>query len=132
MLPHALSSLLVFNHGFIQNRSGFFCFCFMRHKYYLMPLNFRRYLFSVNNFFIDEKPTQWNFNTKVKVFHESISCFTKGPWNCILWNTLKEKFNSVSLPLYLSCVLQQLGDIFINPTTHWKRIYIYFVHTMEL
>ena len=52
-----------------------------------------------HNFFIDEKRTQWNLNIKVKAFHDSISCFMKCPWNCILWNALKEKFRSVSLPL---------------------------------
>ena len=50
-----------------------FCFCFMCNKYYLMLLSFRRYLFSVNAIcLIDEKHTQWNMDTKVKVFHESI------------------------------------------------------------
>ena len=38
-------------------------------------------------------------DTKAKVFHESISCFMKCPWNCISWNALKEIFHSVSLPL---------------------------------
>ena len=103
MLPHALLSLLVFEHGFIQIRFGifeFFCFCFMSHKYFLILLNFTRYLSSCkHNFFIDEKRTQWNLNTNVKLFHESISCFMKWPWNCISWNSLKEKFHSVSSPL---------------------------------
>ena len=40
-------------------------------------------------------------DTKVKVFHESISCFMKWSWNCISWNALKEKFYSVSFPLRL-------------------------------
>ena len=52
-----------------------------------------------HNFFIDEKHTQWMLDTKEKVFHESISCFMKWPWNCISWNALKEKFHSVSFPL---------------------------------
>ena len=74
---HALLSLLVFNHGFIQIHFGIFeifCFCFMISKYYLILWNFARYVYSVNaiSFFIDEKRTQ-NLNTKVKVFHESIS-----------------------------------------------------------
>ena len=57
-----------------------------------MLLNFKRYLFSIITiFFIDEKGTQWNLDTKVKVFHESISCFMKCPWKWkILWNTQKE------------------------------------------
>ena len=41
-------------------------------------------------------------DTKVKVFHESNSCFMKWPWNCISWNALKEKFHSVSFPLEIS------------------------------
>ena len=40
-------------------------------------------------------------DTKVKVFHESISRFMKWPWNCISWNALKEKFHSVSFPLQM-------------------------------
>ena len=38
-------------------------------------------------------------DTKVEVFHESILCFMKWPWNCISWNALKEKFHSLSFPL---------------------------------
>ena len=57
-----------------------FYFCFMSKKYFLILLNFTRYLSSCkHNFCIDEKCTQWNLNTKVKVFHESISCFMKCP-----------------------------------------------------
>ena len=44
---------------------------------------------------------QWNFDTKVKVFHESISCFIKCPWNCTSWNAPKEKFHSAPLPLQM-------------------------------
>ena len=62
MIAHALLSLLVFKHGFIQISFGildFFCFCFMSNKYYLILLTFTRYLFSVKTiFFIDEKRTQ--------------------------------------------------------------------------
>ena len=62
-------------------------------------LNFTKYLFFVNTiFFIDEKHTQWMLDTKIKLFHESISCFPKWPWNCISWNALKEKLHSVSFP----------------------------------
>ena len=69
-----------------------FFLCFLSNKYYIMLLNFKRYLFSIITiFFIDEKGTQWNLDTKVKVFHESISCFMKCPWKWkILWNTQKE------------------------------------------
>ena len=51
-----------------------------------------------HNFFIDEKHAQWMLDTKVKVFHDSASCFMKWPWNCISWNALKEKFHSVYFP----------------------------------
>ena len=62
MLAHALLSLLVFNHGFIQISSGIFeifCFCAMISKYYLTLCIFARYVYSVNavSFFIDEKRT---------------------------------------------------------------------------
>ena len=41
-----------------------------------------------DNFCIDEKHTQWHWDTDVKEFHESISWFIKCPWNCtheMLW-----------------------------------------------
>ena len=113
MFVHALSLLLVFTMVSFREALvflNFFCFCFMSNKYYWMPLNFRRFLFSVNKIlFIDDKRKQWNLNTQVKVFHESISCFMKYPRNCISWNCLKEKFHSVSLPLwsYISRDLSQ-------------------------
>ena len=56
-------------------------------------------------------------DTKVKVFHESISCFMKWPWNCISWNALKEKFHSVSFPLQ-----KEIKDLTIevfNLSTHF-------------
>ena len=56
-------------------------------------------IFSLWTHFINEKHAQWNLDIKVKVFHESISCFMKCPWNCISWNDLKEKFQSISSPL---------------------------------
>ena len=88
-------SFLFFNHGFIPisfSLFEFFCFCFMSNKSRLMLLNSRRYPFSLNTiFFINEKHTQWNLDTKVKVFHESILCFMKCVWSCIPWNVLKEK-----------------------------------------
>ena len=40
-------------------------------------------------------------DTQVKVFHESILCFMKWPWNCMSWNAMKEKFHSVSFPLQI-------------------------------
>ena len=51
--------------------------------------------FYKHNFFVDKKHMQWNLDTKVKVFHESILCFIKCIWNCISENprnTLKENF----------------------------------------
>ena len=47
MLAHALLSLLVFKHGFIQIRfviSEMFCFCFMSNKCYVILLNFTFFL----------------------------------------------------------------------------------------
>ena len=77
-------------------------------------LNFLLNIFSIkfytisflckHNFFIDEKHTQWTLNTKVKLFHESNSCFMKLPWNCISWNALKEKFHGVSFPFEVSSI----------------------------
>ena len=52
MLAHALLSLLVFNHVFIQIRFGIFgifCFCFMISKYYLILWNFASNVYSVND-----------------------------------------------------------------------------------
>ena len=48
---------------------------------------------------------QWILGTKIKVFHEIISCSMKSPWNCISWNALEERFHSVSFPLqfFLNC-----------------------------
>ena len=87
-------------------------------RYVLVFLNFLHDIFSIkfytisflwkHNFFIDEKHTQWMLDTKVKVFHESILCFMKWPWNCISWNALKEKFHSVSFPLYIHFFFDKL------------------------
>ena len=66
---------------------------------YLFSENFSRYLFTI--FLLMRNITRWMLDTEVKVFHESISYFMKWPWNCISWNTLKEKFHSVSFPLGL-------------------------------
>ena len=94
-------SQYVFNHCFIQIRFGVFksfCFSFMRNKYYLTLLILE------DSFFLWIQGLNWwetyamNLDTKVKVFHKSISCFMKCPWNCASWNALKEKFHSVSLP----------------------------------
>ena len=102
MLAHVLLSLLVFEHGFIQIRFGSFEF------FYTISflLNFRRYPFSeiflrylLQIFLLTRNITRWMLDTEVKVFHESISYFMKWPWNCISWNSLKEKFHSVSFPL---------------------------------
>ena len=74
-----------------------------------MPWNFPFFVNTI--FFIDEKNTQWNLDTKVKVRHESFSYFMKYPWNCISCNALKEKFHSVSLPLDLT--------LFSYPSNSW-------------
>ena len=42
---------------------------------------------------------KWNLDTKVKVFHESISCFMKCSWNWYIMKCSERKFHSVSLPL---------------------------------
>ena len=84
MLAHALLSLLVFKHGFIQIRFGIFELLVFA-LWVINTIIFNKYyaIFSLQTqFFIDGKRTQWNLNT-VEVFHESI---------------LKEKFHSVSLP----------------------------------
>ena len=72
MLPHALLSLLVFKHSFIQIYFGifdFFCFCFVSNKYYLILLNFTSYLFSV------KKKIYWleTYIMKLKCLGKSVS-----------------------------------------------------------
>ena len=55
MLAHPLLPLLVFEHGLIQIRFGnfeFFCFCCMSNKCFLILLNFKQCLFSVNTIFL--------------------------------------------------------------------------------
>ena len=75
-----------------------FLFLLLSNKYYsskLTLLDFRCQKISFLcklNFCIDEKHTQWHWDTRVKVFHESLSRFMKCPWNCVSWNALKEKF----------------------------------------
>ena len=105
MLSHALLSFLFFSHGFIQIRFGLFELWVTNIIYQnLMLLNFQCWetSFSVNIIFVnDEKHTQWNLDTKAKVFHERNSCFMKCRWNCISWNALKEK---------LHCVYFHLGN----------------------
>ena len=106
MLIHALLSFLLLIHGFILIRFGLFeflLFLFYEQEISkLLLLNFCCQNISFlckHNFFIDEKHMQWNLDTKVKLFHESMSYFMKCPWNCISWNGLKERFHGVSLPL---------------------------------
>ena len=98
MLAYVLLLLLVFENGFIQICFGIFEFFALS-----FLLNFTGYFFPENTiFFIDEKNTQWTVDTKAKVFHESISCFMRWPRNCISWNALKKKFQSVSFPWQIS------------------------------
>ena len=94
---------MLFKIGVLQNFSNFtgkhLCRCrFFLHD--IFSIKFYTISFLCKHiFYIGEKHTQWMLDTKVKVFHESISCFTKWPRNCISWNVLKEKFHSVSFPL---------------------------------
>ena len=109
MLTHALLSFLFFSRGFIQIRFDLcdFCFVFVLWVANIIHQNLMLLIFPCqkisflckHNFFNDEKQTQWNLDAKAKVFHDSISCFMKYPWNYISWNALKENFHSVSLPL---------------------------------
>ena len=100
-------SFLFFSRGFIQIHFGLFDFFVfvLSKKYHLSKLMLldsccqKTSFLCKDNFCIDEKRTQWHWDTKVKAFHESISWFMKCPWNCISWNALKEKFHSVSFPL---------------------------------
>ena len=82
---------------------GCFCCYFLSNKYYLMLLNLKRYLFSAITIFLSMRNVRnkiyiFKSNT-FRYFHQIISCFMKCPWNCALWNALREKFLSVSLPL---------------------------------
>ena len=89
-----------------------FGFYFMSKKYYLSKLMLlifhcqKIYSLCKHDFF-NEEHTQWDLDTKVKVFHKSISCFMKCPWNFISWNALKEQFHSVFLPLMNNMYSQQ-------------------------
>ena len=97
----------------------YFCFSWFSNmvsfKYVFVVLNFLHDIFSIkfytisslrsfhdifcNFFLLMRNITRGMLGTEVKVFHESISYFMKWPWNCISWNALKEKLDSVSLPL---------------------------------
>ena len=70
------------------------------------------------NFFIDEKRTQWMLGTKLKVFHKSISFFMKFPWNCISWNALKEKFHRVCFPLE-NIFFNEVSESFLAHCYNW-------------
>ena len=112
-----------FSHGFIQIRFGLFdLFCFVLRvtniiyqKLMLLYFHYQKTSFSINTIFVtDEKDTQWNLDTKAKVFHKISSCFMKCPWNCISWNALEEKFHSVSFPLnklkkYYGYIIEELA-----------------------
>ena len=81
---------------------SFFCFV-LSNQYYLSKSIYEDFhcqkisFLCKHNFCIDEKNAQWHWDTKVKVFHESISWFMKCPWNCISWNALKEIFQCILL-----------------------------------
>ena len=96
------------SHDFIQMRFGLFsfsCFYFMSNRYYpnfwmLLNLRYQKTSFLCKHNFLLMRTRAMKLDTKAKVFHESISCFMKCPWNCISWNALKEIFHSVSLPFH--------------------------------
>ena len=68
-------------------------------KFYTISFLWDLFTISFTIFLLMRNITRWMLDTEVKVFHESISYFMKWPWNCISWNSLKEKFHSVSFPL---------------------------------
>ena len=78
-LTQAFLWFLFFSHCFIQIRFAFI----LGSKYYLskwMVFDFRcQKTFCKHNFCYDEKHTQWHWDTKLKVFHESISWFINAP-----------------------------------------------------
>ena len=97
MLAHALLSLLVFEHVFIQIRYrifDFFWYCFMSNKYFLRLLNFTRYIFSVNNFLLMK-------NVRNECWVLSIS------WNYFMFHetTLKPYFMKCPERKILQCIL---------------------------
>ena len=105
-LTHAFLSFLLFSHRLIQKGFGLFDYFFfvLSNKYYLsklMLLDFRCQKISFlrkHNFCIDEKHTQWHWDTKVKVFHESISWFMNAPetvFHEMLWNKYFTVYPSV-------------------------------------
>ena len=96
-----------FQSWFHSERLGLFNFFVfvLSNKYYLSKSIYQDFrcqkisFLCKHNFCIDEKNAQWHWDTKIKMFHESISWSMKCPWNCISWNALKEKFHSASFPL---------------------------------
>ena len=134
------------SHGFIQMRFGLFsfsCFYFMSNRYYpnfwmLLNLRYQKTSFLCKHNFLLMRTRAMKLDTKAKVFHESISCFMKCPWNCISWNALKEIFHSVSLPLnYFHFIYSKIKShfwVYFKFTTKYflversgvpLRIYIY-------
>ena len=89
-------------------------------RYALVFLNFLHDIFSIKFYPVPFSANTvfywWEtwmlLDTKVKVFHESILCFTKWPWNCISWNLLKEKFQSVSFPLEIQFSINLIMNIY--------------------
>ena len=130
-LTHAFLSFLFFSHCFIQIRFGLFDFSVfvLSSKYYLSKLMLLDFCFQKmsfpckHNFCIEEKHTQWHWDTKAKAFHERISGFMKCPWNSISRNALKEKFHSVCFPYYLIIFFFS----FLTATTFFL-LHIFFYH----
>ena len=78
-----------------------------------MLLNFKDISFLCkHNLFIDGKHTQWNLDTNVKVFHESISYFMKCPWKCL------SKKSFTVYPCLKTWLLSFLFDVFLSAKDH--------------
>ena len=123
MLAHALLSLLVFEHDFIQVRFGIFecfCFCFLSNKYLLIQSNFTRY-FSVNTIFywwetyrsshpqvFCEKGVLGNFTKFIgkhlcqSLFFNKVACLRPQACNFIKKQALAQVFFSVNFVKFLS------------------------------
>ena len=88
MLTYALLSFLFFSHGFIQLILMIFIFCFFIFLFFVFVLTNVIYqsqcYFFINTIsYVDEKSTQWNLDTQVKIFHENILYSKNYSWNCI-------------------------------------------------
>ena len=79
----------------------------------LIDFHCQKTSFSVNTIFvIDKKYAQWSLDIKAKVFHESILCFMKCPWNRISWMLWKK--NLTVYPSLNKHTLFTLGVTFLK------------------